>query len=354
MKGVGWILDLHIGDSANIWVKLDNGETVLLTDSYQPSFYIELKDGLDPHEIVKTISTHPLISNAVVEDKYLSILSQAKSKAIRIVACDTSSFRCVKSDIDELNVAKSWFNTDIYHFQRYLFTQIFAPTSKVEMKWDQKRRLLASKIVNDFDETAPPPFSTLLFETNIQSKKITPSPSCDPINKIVLKNDENEIETLEGSEANIITTFSSRIKEIDPDFLISNKCEEMLKYIRERADALSLVIQFARIQTNRHIVPKAENNIRGRAVVDLDDFTEYGLAGITELSRFALAPPTFSAKWPAGKTIDARQSFEAMKKDILIPKRRGYPWFTMMAKEINSKDKGGLLFSNSRHPRECC
>lgn len=345
MKGVGWILDLHIDDSANIWVKLDNGEIVLLTDYYQPSFYIELKDGLDPHEIVKTISTHPLISNAVVEEKYVSILSTAKSKVIRIVACDTSSFRRVKSDIDKLNVAKSWFNTDIYHFQRYLFTQIFAPTSKVEMKWDQKLKLLDSKVINDFEDTAPPPFSTLLFETNIRSKKITPNPSCDPINKIILKNDENEVETLEGCEANILTTFSSRIKEIDPDFLISNKCEEMLEYILERADALSLPIQFGRIQTNRHIVQKAEDNVRGRAAIDLDDFIEYGLAGITELSRFTLAPPTFSAKWPAGKTIDARQSFEAMKKDILIPKRRGYPWFTMMAKDINSKDKGGLLFS---------
>ena len=85
--------------------------------------------------------------------------------------------------------------------------------------------------------------------------------------------------------------------------------------------------------------------VRGRAVADLGDFLEYGVAGICELSRFTLAPPSFSAKWPAGKTIDARQSYEALKKDILVPKRRGFPRFVMTAGEIDRKDKGGLLFS---------
>jgi DNA polymerase elongation subunit (family B) len=167
--------------------------------------------------------------------------------------------------------------------------------------------------------------------------------SRDQIKRIVLRNGD-EIETLEGCEANILTTFSSRIMEIDPDFLIANDCEGLLNYVYERAYAQCLPLQIGRVPA-RYPARNGENIVKGRALADLNDFTEYGVAGITELSRFTLAPPTSSAKWPAGKTIDARQSFEAMRKDILVPRRRAYPRFTMTASEINKKDKGGLLFA---------
>jgi DNA polymerase I len=346
LRGVGWVLDVHVGGSrANIWIKLEDGRTIRLTDGYRPSFYVELNDGLKPHDVAETISLHPLISKTVVEEKYTSILNREASKVIHVFVFDTAAFRVVQEDLGKLNVAKSWFNIDLYHFQRYLFSKTFAPTNKVEAEWDGNWRLVDMKVTDDFYETCPPPFSSLLFEVNIQSKKLTPDIGHDPIKRIALRSGENETEVLEGSESNILTTFSSRTGEIDPDFLVANDCEETLKYVLGRADGLGLDLQLDRLQARRRTSQSLENSVRGRAIANLDDFTEYGIAGITELSRFTLAPPTFSAKWPAGKTIDARQSFEAMRKDILVPKKRGYPRFSMTAMQINRMDKGGLLFS---------
>ena len=146
-------------------------------------------------------------------------------------------------------------------------------------------------------------------------------------------------------EFNILARFASRVREADPDFLVVNDCDKTLRYVFERAKILDMNIQLGRDLVRNYNLKDFSSAIRGRAVVDLSDFHEYGVAGISELSRFTLAPPSFSAKWPAGKTIDARQSHEALKKDILVPKRRGFPKFTMTALEIHKKDKGGLLFS---------
>jgi DNA polymerase elongation subunit (family B) len=346
LKGVGWVLDIHVGDTcANIWVKLDDGRAVRLSDGYRPNFYVESKDGLDPYDLAETMALHPSISKAVVEEKYTSILDRVKSKAVHVYVRDVADFRLVKEDIEKLDVVKEWFNIDIYHFQRYLFSKSFAPTSKVRVEWDENWKMLNVEVVDDFEEIVPPPFSSLFFDVNIQSKKLIPDICCDPVRRMVLRSGENEAETLEGSEANILATFSSRVGELDPDFLVANDCDDTLSYIFERADALSLDLQIGRMSTRGYASRSMENRVRGRAFADLDDFMEYGVSGITELSRFTLAPPTFSAKWPAGKTIDARQSFEAMRKDILVPKRRGYPRFSMTAMEINRNDKGGLLFS---------
>ena len=346
LKHIGWILDVNIDAScANLWIKPKNGKVLHLTDAYRPSFYVEFDEGLDPQYEAKTIALHPLISKVRVEEKHTSILSREKSRVIYIETSDTSNLRQVIEDVKKLNNVKSWFNTDIYHFQRYLYTKTFAPTNKVQVDFTQELRLLNMDVVNDFEEIAPPPFSTLIFEPKIQSKKLTPNSSHDSIARMTLRTEKNEVEILEGCESNILTDFLYRVKEIDPDFLVANDCEETLNYVLKRADIIGLDFQLGRISTRRGQSQRLGSVVRGRAIVDLNDFMEYGIAGITELSRFTLAPPTFSAKWPAGKTIDARQSFEAMRKDILVPKRRNFPRFAMTALQINNKDKGGILFT---------
>ncbi len=346
MRAVGYILDVYIDDAyAVLWVKLDDGKAVRLTDSYRPDFYIELKNGICPEDLAQTISLHPLVFKATVEEKYTSILNWEKSKVIHVFACNTASFRVVRNDIEKLNVVKSWFNIDLYHFQRYLFSKNFAPTNKVELEWNEEGKLVDVIVIDDSCEVEPPPFNSLLFEVTVKCDKLTPNVRQDPVSRITLKNWEDEFETIEGEEADILTRFTSRVGQLDPDFLVANDCEETLRYLLERAETRGVTLQLGREPIKGYSSKRMDSAIRGRALADMDDLLEYGVAGISELSRFTLAPPTFSAKWPAGKTIDARQSFEALRKDILAPKRRSFPRFAMTAREIHEKDRGGLLFS---------
>jgi len=346
LRGIGWVLDIYIDDArAVLWVKLDDGKVVRLTDSYWPDFYVELNGGICPEDVAQTISLHPLVFKAAVEEKYTSILAREKSKVIHVFACDIPSFRLVRNDVEKLNVVKSWFNIDLYHFQRYLFSKKFVPSNKVEVEWNNQGKLINADVIADSCDINPPPFTSLIFEINVKSDKLTPNVRQDPIKRISIQSEEGEVETLEGTEAETLIRFASRVSELDPDFLVANDCEENLCYIFERAKILGISLQLGREPIKGYDLKNTYSAVKGRAVADLSDFLEYGVAGISELSRFTLAPPTFSAKWPAGKTIDARQSFEALRKDILVPKRRGFPQFVMTAREIHEKDKGGLLFS---------
>lgn len=185
----------------------------------------------------------------------------------------------------------------------------------------------------------------LRFEVKVRTEKLTQEVRRDPVCGIVLRGEEGETETLEGEEIDVLEGFASRVDESDPDFLVTNHAEEILGYVFERARLLSLNLQLGR-EPVESCTLNSLSTIRGRALVDLSDFREYGIAGVCKLSRFTLAPPIFSAKWSAGKTIDTRQAYKALRKDILVPVRRGFPRFAMTDREIHEKDKGGLLFQS--------
>lgn len=247
-----------------------------------------------------------------------------KSKVIHVFTYDASDFRVVKNDVEKLDVVESWFSVDLYHFQRYLFSKTFAPSNKVEAEWDNEGKLAGMIVLDDSGEVRPPPFTSMLLDASMERERLTPDVWRDPVKRITLQSHKDGVETLEGCEADVLARLSSRVSEADPDFLVVKDCEENLRYIFERARILGVSLQLGREPTRNRSPRDMGLAVRGRAVVDLSDFLEYGVAGISELSRFTLAPPTYS-KWPAGKRIDARQSFEALKKGILVPKRRAFP-----------------------------
>ena len=172
---------------------------------------MELKDGFEPEEVAETMSLHPHVFRVEVEEKYTSILNREKSKVIHVFTCDTASFRVVKSDVEKLNVVKSWFNVDLYHFQRYLFSKTFAPTNKVEVEWNDEGKLVDIAVLDDSGEVSPPPFSSLLFEVSVKSEKLTPDVKRDPIKRISLQSGGETVENLEGDETAILSRFASRL-----------------------------------------------------------------------------------------------------------------------------------------------
>ena len=346
MREIGWILDIYISnENANLWVKLNDGRVICLTDCYRPDFYVEFKSDIDPEDMAEIMSIHPHVLRAEIEEKYTAILDRVKLKVVHIFTYDISSFRVVKNYLEKLDVVKSWFNIELYHFQRYLFSKSFAPTNKVKVEWNKRGKLMDTVVIDDSCEIEPPPFSWLLFEIDVKSEKLTPNVSQDPIKRITVQSDKGKVETLKGREADVLASFATHISDIDPDFLVANEYENTLRYIFGRSKILNIDIQLGREPIKSYNFRRVNLSVRGRVLVNMYTFREYGIAGICELSRFTLAPPTYSAKWSAGKRIDARQSFEALKKNILVPKRRGFSRFSMTAKEIYEKDRGGLLFS---------
>lgn len=347
MKATGWLLDVHISDdNAVLWFKLQNSRSLRLTDWYKPDFYVEPKENTQLEELANILFDHPNIFNVVREPKFTSVNMKEKISVLHIRVDSTKNFRKVLFDVEKLGLIKAYYNIDILHVQRYLFQRGCAPTSKVEVEYDEKNRLVNLQVLDDDLEIEPPPFAWLIFEVEIKSSVLSPEVERDPISKVVITGEPDQKKTFEGDEAEILSGFAGYVRKENPDFLVAPQITAQLRYILERAKILKLNIQLGREEANifklRRLLPYAH---KGRVHLDLHTFLEVGIAGLAERSRFTLAPPGLSAKWPAGKKIDSRQCFEALKRDVLLPKTGGNFRYVTTAKEAIFRDKGGLILS---------
>lgn len=348
MKAVGWLLDVYVSwKNAVLWFKLESEEVIRLIDHYTPDFYVEPKEKVQPEELSSILLNHPNILHVTLDNKYTSVNMKVKSTVLHVYIDYTKNFRRVLRDIEKLGLIKAYYNIDILHVQRYLFKRGVAPTSKVQIEYDEGDRLQCMCIIDDELEIKPHPLTKLVFDVEIYSKNLTPEVEKDPISKILVYNENLALErAFEGEERSVLSNFSDYIKMEDPDFLISLKVEAVLRYILERAKIRGLTIQLGREEANTDRLERlAPHSHKGRVHVDLNIFLGIGIAGIVERSRFTLAPPRLSAKWPAGRTIDSRQCYEALKKDILLSKTRSFFKHVTTAKDTIFRDRGGLILS---------
>lgn len=335
------------GEEAVLWFILEDGRAIRLTDTYHSDFYVKVKAGYDIEDVGWTLKQHPNITDVKTEEKYVAIDARVKSTVLHVLTDSSTHFKSLLLDLQKLTAIENLFNTDLLHVQRYLYRKNLTPTSKVDVTWNSKEVLKSFKTLDDEDELAPPQFKVLHFELEIASKSFTANPEKDAVESIHCITDGREKTVLTGEEDSLLCEFSSQVQDENPDFLVAPRCREhALPYILRRAQILGVHIQLGRENLDLYAPHRyGLCATRGRVVVDEADFSEYGCAGIVERSRFTMAPPRLSATWPAGKTIDSRQCFEALKRDILIPKRRSFPKFSLTAKNLIFRDRGGLLLS---------
>jgi len=350
VKERGWVLDVYLDrGGAALWIKTEDGRAVKLTDRYEPDFYLELKDGVDPEAARDRILEHPNIADTPIERKYTSVNNREKSPVLHVQVDSPNNVKRVLRDLQKIPEIRQFFNTDILPVQNYLFKKHFAPTNKVEVEFDDEKRLLHITVLDDEKEIGPPPFTALIFEIEFQEDTLTPNAAKDPIRRITIRNDDLEArDVLEGGEEEIMREFEQSVKEADPDLLVSPNITDLdLPYIFRRAKTAGYNIQLGREETEPdefgRVIP---HGIKGRVPLELVRYANIGVCGVVERARFTLAPITMSATWQAGKTIDSRQCYEALKKEILVPSSNMefFKWITTV-RQILVRDRGGLILS---------
>ena len=340
MPHTGWLLDVYVdGKDAVLWIKLEDGRSLRLVDRYKPDLYAEPADGCSIEDLAESLRSHPNVDLVDVEEKYCSLDADERKQVLHVFVDEAANYRAVLDDLEGTRLLKALYNVDLPHVQRYLLRRGVAPTSKVEVEHDGSR-LVGVRVLDDSSEIKPPPFSVCAFALEPDSRK-----GDEPVKGInLLDVDSNVFNRLQGDEAEILKRFQEAVLESDPDFLVSPRVEASLRRLKVRSELRGIALQIGRVETGRSRPLKSSLDHRGRVAVDLDSFEDYGVAGITERSRFTFAPPGLSAKWPAGRTIDSRQCFEAMKRGILIP-RRGFYVEPKTARETLLRDRGGFIMA---------
>ncbi len=344
----GWLLDAHIqGSRAILWLKTTDGGAVRLVDSYNPDFYLKLRGDAAPEEEATIIGQHPHILEAHPDWKYPSLAERGKAEVLHVIVDGSQSFRGVLADLEGIGCVREWFNIDILHIQRYTFRRGFAPTQRLEVRFEADGVLREADVLNDDLEIPPPPFTSLVFTLEVEGGRTTPDPQRDPIRAIRILGGDLSVEEIRGEEEDILEAFQEEVLTRDPDLLVApGPMEATFPYLMERFRWRGLTPRLGREPAGPLEGWRFRDQpIPGRVALGLDDYLSEGIAGIVEKSRFAMIPMGIASRWPPGRLIDSRQCYEAMRRDILIPRLRSPPAYETTANGLALMDRGGLILS---------
>jgi len=350
MSAVGWFLDAYIDETgAILWFKLEDGSALKLADTYNPDFYVKPKPSVQPDDLGTLLAQHPSVMCVEPVERFASLDMKTKLDVLHVCVDNVKNYRSVIEDFKKLNLVEAFYNLarkgDLLHVQKYLFHKGYVPTSKVEIEYSERGKLLRLKTIDDESEVKPPPFTVLPFVVEVCGAEQNAKTSLSPVSKIMILDDNLRVrDALEGEEHDILSGFSRLVVEENPDFLVSPQIEECLRHVHKRAETLGL-----KLQLGREPVIAQSGGMRlhhcDRILLELSTYEWIGVAGVVERSRFTMAPPELSAKWQAGRTIDSRQSYEALKRGILLPEKKSFYNYGMTARDIVFRDRGGLLLA---------
>ncbi len=284
MEGV--IVDMEIGDPVQIWFRRLNGPMDKINYNFKPVIYVEhrhfdkLKYFLSPKQV----------------DYIESVVKRVNPKGTRkrlieITFKNYTSFNFFRKNMKGLFIPV--YNMEMYIEQQFLRV----PTlNLIDLKIGEK----VNGIYLGAMDPSPPPLNIgmIRWEGNL-----------GPILKV---NGENII--LKDS---LIPEVLKVLKREKVDLLICEKLDQLKK-----------------------LYPKLFNS-HGRLTVDVKDFI--GLAALSEKAYFTFLSPRKVLDLTIGNSVDARQSYFALKLNWALPIKNNSNAFLDSAKKYYEIDKGGLI-----------
>ncbi len=342
-REVGWILNVHVqGGEAVVWFRTVEGGVLRLRDLYRPGFYILPRSHADLEVLYRILGQHQGVYSLCPEERYITLGSGEKCRLLHVQMSDISGYREVLRKVEGLPYVGGLYNTDLLHVQQYLFMSLnVAPTSKVEL-YHRGGRIASLVVLDEEEDLQPPPFTVLLFKVRTEGW-LSPDPVRDRVRAIEVNHD-GEALILCGDEAEVLQRFSDEVKESDPDFLVCPRCDDFtLPYILKRAELLGLGLQLGREDGNTELRNLTLHGVSGRVFLEYSYFQESGIAGLVELSRFSVMPPSVASRWTANRVIDSRNCFELVRRGYVIPRNLGGYGFVRPLSAVVNRDRGGLV-----------
>ena len=335
-----------------------------LRDYYQTILFILPRNESDGLQLLRILSQQQDIVQKVSwkEDKFTNLFDSTDKK--KLIYIQLQSVRYYLPFIKKLEKdyrVKQFFNTDLSHIQRYLFTKLrIEPTSKVRVEYNGSKLLEITKI-DDEEEVSPPPFSLLYFDIHTFSGILA---SDDAIRLIkvryedVERNEREDILFESSEERTILQDFSNYLFAKDPDIIIcmGDYDNRVLQYLFTRAKMVGFNLQLGREIVDSNILNGALSQcIKGRICISSSYrnstfFDQFGFAGLIERARFGFLPLGIAAIYGINRLIDSRNCYELIQRGFVIPKSKAgisnsNPEHIRTVEQIVSRDKGSMIIS---------
>jgi DNA polymerase elongation subunit (family B) len=363
----GWILDLYPSASGkmNVWIITENGERLQLIDELKPKIYVSGSQE-DLKRLVTRFPANKTVTSCSFVHKYASPIDTVKSKVLEVELEDCNATAPFVHEILEVGryLCFEVHNCDLKSSQAYLYERDVFPLAFIEICVEKHKlgyHLLDS--VESVDYTIPP-LRIMMIHVDIAKERRIASLS-DPIKEIALFYNNQKITIDCDDEKEKLLQFIGAIKEFDPDILLTKGGDSNLfPYLTRRAlvndildklilsrEAIPLIAKPRRGTTyssyGRTYYRAPLRRLFGRIHIDENNtfiLTECGIEGLIEIARTCRVPLHQASRSSIGTSMSSLQFYQAMKEDILIPRRKRIPEAFKSAYELLVGDRGGFIY----------
>ncbi len=363
----GWILDAYPSNEGEItvWIISEAGLRIRLTDKFQPKIYVSTKqESIDP--LIGRLYNNPDVAHWSFVFKYAQPTDSEKSKVLELSLRDCRRTTSLTNNIlrmgDYMRYQVS--NCDLKGDRAYFFSHDIFPLALVEVKVEKtglQYNLLDSVASTDY---AVPAFRVMKLDVEI-AKKNKIADFTDPIGKIQLSQDQQEIQIDSGDETDKLLQLVKTVKELDPDFVVTSGGDSHLfPYLTERATINEVIDKFSLSRDGTPFSSKMPSGktffsygrtfyragpirLYGRIHIDERNtfvLSEAGFDGLIEIARTCRSPLHTAARNSIGSSMSSLQFYQAIKDDVLIPRNKSIPEAFKSAFDLLVGDRGGFVY----------
>jgi DNA polymerase elongation subunit (family B) len=323
---VGWLLDVSKDSDTNqivILVKLqEDGRVISFRQKlHEHVFYILPKSCSAGEDLIQQLSRYDqLIKRIFWDEKYIDLVDKNKTRLIGISLDDKQEYKILIKKLESDSRVSALYNTELSEISQFIYNQLkIPPTSKVQIEYEAER-LLSIATINDNQEIAPPPFSTLYVEISESYdnglKKLT---------KLVIRFENQTSIIFDGL---CDPSFVPYLTENNPDIIVFFGDHNLLSHL----DA-PIFKEWSR----QKVIIYAHNTMLDILIVEL-----------IEKAKFSFLPLNLASKYGMMKLIDSRITYELLQRNYVIPTKKSLSKShekIRTLEDIVETDKAGMIIS---------
>jgi len=316
MQLKGYLIDLQVkNNKAVFWFK--SGSNILKIErEYHPYLYVLKKD-------FKKLRLN--FEDEITYEFYRKkIFPKGAKDFVKLIFKDIKTYNLFIKRFSNI----TFYDSDLLHSQKIIFKNDIIPFWEIDLRDFRFKDDL-------YRIPSPQNLRIAIIDVELDGYS-------DPsISSISFKFDDIE-EALEGEEEYILKDFQGILNKYDVDVGIVNiGVHDFLKLIYEKSRKI-----FDKYSLGREDIDLKSVNpysiAPGRIFIDYDYYNNYGIVGLQERCYFSMLPP-IAYRWTAGRLVDSRQTYIAMRKGYVIPPTENINIVCRTAYDLFVSDRGGML-----------
>jgi len=351
----GWLFDVYpLDDKIILWIK--NKKIHRLEKQWTPCLYVA-SDRYKLDKLRKIPKIVSLVKNYEWVNKIEKVSDIEESKVLKFTVKKSSDLILLGKIIEELDKFGVYrlYNVDVPPAQSFMYENNLFPLGKYNIQdtWMPQ---------SDITETnyTLPVFTKINLQVNVKPTRKIPKFS-DKIQSIQI----NDVTIQSESEMQMILDCVTMIKDIDPDFILTQKGDSWdFPYLAYRAGKNKISEKLVLGRENIPLkMPKRNGTsyysygqihfkptsaqLQGRIHIDRSNAflleAEQSLQAIFEIARTCRLPIQTAARASIGKCMSSVQFYNATKRNLLIPWKPTVSEIFKTRMDLLVGDRGGFI-----------